>query len=50
MTRFVSFEEMSGVNAAIAREKHRKGWVRAKKMALIESIHPDWRDPSLRSG
>jgi putative endonuclease len=46
ITRLVYFEETSDVNAAIAREKHIKGWVRAKKVALIESINPDWRDLS----
>ena len=46
MTRLVYFEETSDVNAALAREKHIKGWVRAKKVALIESINPDWRDLS----
>ncbi len=44
--RFVSFEETSDVYAALAREKQIKGWLRAKKMALIESINPDWRDLS----
>jgi putative endonuclease len=34
------------VQAAIAREKQIKGWLRAKKMALIESMNPDWRDLS----
>jgi putative endonuclease len=46
LTRLVYVEETSDVNAAIAREKHIKGWVRAKKMALIKSINPDWRDLS----
>ena len=46
ITRLVYFEETSDVNAAIAREKQIKGWVRAKKVALIESINPDWRDLS----
>ena len=46
ITRLVYFEETSDANAAIAREKHIKGWVRAKKIALIESINPDWRDLS----
>jgi putative endonuclease len=46
MTRLVSFEETSDVYAALAREKQTKGWVRAKKMALIESINPEWRDVS----
>ena len=46
MTRLVYFEATSDVNAAIAREKQLKGWLRAKKVALIESINPDWRDVS----
>ncbi len=46
MTRLVSFEETSEVNAALAWEKHIEGWLRAKKVALIESFHPDWRDVS----
>ncbi len=46
MTRLVYFEVMSDVYAAIAREKHLKGWLRTKKVALIESINPDWRDLS----
>ncbi len=46
ITRFVYFEETSDVYAAIAREKQIKGWVRAKKLALIESSNPDWQDLS----
>jgi putative endonuclease len=46
MTRLVYFEETSDVYAAIVREKHLKGWLRAKKVALIESINPEWRDLS----
>ncbi len=30
------------VNNAIAREKEIKGWRREKKVALIESLNPDW--------
>ena len=40
------FEETSDVLAAIAREKQIKGWTRAKKIALIESTNPEWRDLS----
>ena len=29
---------------AIAREKQIKGGSRAKKLALIEAMNPDWRD------
>ena len=42
----VYFEETPDVYAAIAREKQIKGWLRAKKIALIESVNPDWRDLS----
>jgi putative endonuclease len=46
ITRLVYFEETSDVYAAIAREKEIKGWLRPKKIALIESMNPDWRDLS----
>jgi putative endonuclease len=46
ITHLVYFEETSDVNAAIAREKQIKGWLRAKKIALIESMNPEWRDLS----
>ena len=29
-----------------SREKTIKGWVRAKKLALIESVNPTWKDLS----
>jgi putative endonuclease len=44
MTRLVYVESTSQVLAAIRREKQIKGWVRAKKIALIESLNPGWRD------
>jgi putative endonuclease len=34
------------VDAALAREKQIKGWLRVKKLALIESVNPEWRDLS----
>ncbi len=33
--------------AAIEREKQVKGWRRSKKVALIESMNPKWKDLSL---
>lgn len=42
----VYFEETSDVLAAIAREKQLKGWRRERKLALIESLNPQWRDLS----
>ncbi len=32
---------------AIVREKELKGWLREKKIALIESVNPQWQDLSL---
>ena len=42
--RLVFYEETSEVRAAIAREKQIKAGSRRKKVALIESMNPDWRD------
>ncbi|MCH5161994.1 MAG: GIY-YIG nuclease family protein [Clostridiales bacterium] len=42
--KVVYIEEFSYVYDAIAREKQIKGWRRAKKIALIESINPEWKD------
>jgi putative endonuclease len=43
-TRLLWLEEHSDVRDAIAREKQIKGWLRAKKIALIESLNPHWED------
>ena len=42
----VYYEATNDVRAAIAREKQIKGWVRSRKVALIESVNPDWKDLS----
>ncbi len=46
ITKLIYFEETNDVNAAIAREKQLKGWLRKKKVALIESVNPEWKDLS----
>jgi len=46
ITRLVYFETFEDIHAAIAREKKLKGWLRAKKIALIESVNPAWDDLS----
>jgi putative endonuclease len=46
VTRLVYFEEGASAIDAIAREKQIKGWRRAKKVALIESMNPAWADLS----
>jgi putative endonuclease len=38
------FEKFSSVRGAIGREKQIKGWLRSKKVALIESVNPQWVD------
>ena len=46
ITRLVYFEETGEVWAALAREKQIKGWVRRRKVAMIESANPTWEDLS----
>ena len=41
ITRLVFYKETANVDAALAREKQIKGWLRKKKIALIESINPE---------
>ncbi|RYZ89634.1 MAG: GIY-YIG nuclease family protein [Proteobacteria bacterium] len=42
----VYWERFSHVEEAIAREKQIKGGSRAKKIALIELVNPEWKDLS----
>ena len=42
----VYYESTSNVYAALEREKQIKGWLRKKKIALIDSINPEWKDLS----
>jgi predicted GIY-YIG superfamily endonuclease len=42
--RLVWYERYERMDEAIAREKQIKGGGRAKKIALIQAINPDWRD------
>ena len=46
LNRLVWFEYFRDVNEAIACEKRLKGWLRAKKIALIEKKNPRWLDLS----
>jgi putative endonuclease len=46
ITKLVYFETTEDVRTAIAREKQIKGWLRVKKVALIESVNPSWDDLS----
>ena len=47
ITWVAHYEQTSDVESAIAREKEIKGWRRSKKVALIESSNPQWKDLSL---
>ena len=42
--RLVYYETCESMYEAIQREKQLKGGSRPKKLRLIESINPDWRD------
>ena len=42
----VFYESTTDIHAAIAREKQIKGWLKSKKIALIDSINPTWKDLS----
>lgn len=48
VTELVYFEAFGNIRAAIAREKQIKGWLRTRKIALIESFNPKWDDLSER--
>ena len=50
VNKLVFFESITDINAAIAREKEIKGWVRRKKNALIETMNPDWNDLAVEYG
>jgi len=44
VTELAYFEAFGDIRIAIAREKQIKGWLRERKIALIESFNPRWRD------
>ena len=46
VNRLVYFEEFSEIDQAIAREKEIKQMTRIRKIAMIESLNPEWRDLS----
>ncbi len=46
ITLLVYVESFAEPGDAIAREKQLKGWSRARKVALIESVNPEWNDLS----
>jgi len=48
LDKLVFYEDYPTARDAIAREKQLKGWRREKKIALIESMNPAWKDLSGR--
>lgn len=44
--RLVYYEAYRDAREAIQREKQVKAWRRSKKIALIESMNPEWHDLS----
>jgi putative endonuclease len=47
LDRLVYFERFEDIRNAIEREKQIKGWLRIKKIALIVSANPEWKDISV---
>ena len=44
ITQLVYFEVFGEIRSAIDREKLIKGWLRCRKIALIEAVNPEWKD------
>jgi len=44
LNRLLWFESCGDVIGAIAREKQIKGWLRSKRVALINSLNPGWKN------
>ena len=42
--RLVHYEHFQYINNALTREKQLKGWLRIRKIALIEEDNPTWND------
>ena len=46
INKLVYYETFTHPNDAIRREKQVKGWLRIKKIKLIEKLNPEWKDLS----
>lgn len=44
ITKLIYYEDTNDVWEALCREKKIKGWLRRKKIVLIESKNPEWKD------
>jgi putative endonuclease len=50
VNRLVYFEAYTDIRDAKKREKQIKGWLRARKIELIEAENPEWEDLADRIG
>ena len=48
--QLVYYDSTKSIESAIEREKQIKGWTRAKKEVLINSMNPSWKDLSYELG
>jgi putative endonuclease len=44
LAKLVYYEATNDIRSAIGREKQIKGWLRRKKIELMESMNPQWAD------
>ncbi len=44
--KLVYYEVTQNVESALLREKELKGWLRKKKIELINTFNPEWKDLS----
>ena len=42
--KLVYYKHYPNMSTAIEREKEIKAWIRKKKIDLIESVNPEWKD------
>ncbi len=47
MNMLMYYESTEDVEAAITREKQLKGWLRSRKIELIEAFNPLWKNLSM---
>ncbi len=47
LNKLVYYQEFSNINDAIYAEKKIKGWTRKKKITLIKTINPEFKDLGL---
>ena len=44
VSKLVYYDSTTDIRSAIAREKELKGWRRSKKVELVESVNPEWKE------